>query len=509
MPIRNLTERPRMPRLGKIHTGIKVKNDKGNEYPKAVDHFVCPDEVLAALKDKVPFCDGKCGAAPGPTQLPIMFMTNDEEKAASQWYYSYKATVNRVCKGDGYHADALLDAAALKARGGDITAPLPVDVWAKHDSKEVVRFEIDCLGEGFDGAPPCPAYAAAKCKRIMMLQFAIPDAPGLGVYQLDTGSINSILNVNGFLEYLRSFTDGRIIGIPLVLKLVSQEVTAEGKKKHVHVLQLTSDFNIGQIAAAMQKPVINALLPEPDAGDADEFEGFDGQPEDVPPAPPPPAAPAASRPASGPRTAAARAQQAEPETAPAPKTAAPKQRILAVMNWAVREARELEGYDSGRWHKHVAQIKKQYPNAAGEASGLHVDGLQPEELLMVAADLETWRAAIVGEYSRSNGPIEATATVIEDAPASEPERGASGQPTVRQQIQTFLRSAKVAWDEEKYQRAVDAINEIAPGTATAGGLRIGGPGMNDEQQLQVWEVLVAMGREDVDTGKTQAALPMT
>lgn len=47
MPIKGLTEMRRMPRIGKLHLGIKVtKNKKGEEcppYPKAVDYFVYPE----------------------------------------------------------------------------------------------------------------------------------------------------------------------------------------------------------------------------------------------------------------------------------------------------------------------------------------------------------------------------------------------------------------------------------------------------------------------------------
>ena len=41
MPIKGLTERVRVPRLGKIRIGEKT--DKG--YPRSLDHFECPDEV--------------------------------------------------------------------------------------------------------------------------------------------------------------------------------------------------------------------------------------------------------------------------------------------------------------------------------------------------------------------------------------------------------------------------------------------------------------------------------
>ena len=40
-PIAGLTDKPRMPRQGKIRLGIKKMSASGKEYPSAVDYFVC------------------------------------------------------------------------------------------------------------------------------------------------------------------------------------------------------------------------------------------------------------------------------------------------------------------------------------------------------------------------------------------------------------------------------------------------------------------------------------
>ena len=53
----------------------------------------------------------------------------------------------------------------------------------------------------------------------MNLQFLLPDCHGFGVYQLNTTSFYSIVNVNSSLELIRR-TCGRLAVIPLLLKLV-------------------------------------------------------------------------------------------------------------------------------------------------------------------------------------------------------------------------------------------------------------------------------------------------
>src|SRR4030042_4575992 len=102
-----------------------------------------------------------------------------------------------VCKGDGETAMRMIDVA---------TGELPV-----HDKAGTVRLnEIKCL------AHDCPEYQAKKCHEVMNLRFVLPEVPGLGVWQIDNGSKNSILNINSCAKVIkRAF--GRVSMIPLKL----------------------------------------------------------------------------------------------------------------------------------------------------------------------------------------------------------------------------------------------------------------------------------------------------
>ena len=75
MPIKGLTEARRLPRLGKIHLGVKktkVVNGREVEYPSAVDHFVFPednplyDDLVKVFGEK-------------PRELRILIPVEDEE----------------------------------------------------------------------------------------------------------------------------------------------------------------------------------------------------------------------------------------------------------------------------------------------------------------------------------------------------------------------------------------------------------------------------------------------
>ncbi len=232
MPIKGLTENKRMPRLGKIHLGIKKKNQAGVEYPSAVDYFVCPDEVLAIIgEDK-------------PKELKVMIPIEDTENWASQFYRCYSRTRGLICKGDGETATRTID-----TKTGDL---------ANRDTTTSERKVIPCQGRD------CPDYGR-QCKEVMNLQFLLPDVPGLGVWQIDTSSINSIRNINSAAELIRGVL-GRVSMIPLLLTIEPQQVTSpvDGKLKTVHVLNLRVKEKLIDMMKMAQLPPSQVLLPAPD-----------------------------------------------------------------------------------------------------------------------------------------------------------------------------------------------------------------------------------------------------
>jgi hypothetical protein len=220
MPIKGLEDRKRLPRLGKIHVGIKVKGrGGGSERPMATDYFVCPAEVVKVYGEK-------------PRELHIMFPLEDESIWASQFYKLYSQSRGLMCKGDGEVAMRLVD--------------IKTGALASRESMETEMREVDCSGR------ECPYYGE-KCREVMMLQFALPDVPGLGVYQLDTSSVNSMININSAIEMIRGVL-GRISWIPLTLVLEAQEVSPEGKKKTVQVLNLKTDVKLLDLAKRRALP---------------------------------------------------------------------------------------------------------------------------------------------------------------------------------------------------------------------------------------------------------------
>ena len=246
-PIKGVTDRPRrLPRIGKIHLGVKIvpEGHPEKEHPKATDYFVfdpaCPQyKELVAVFGKE------------PKELRILIPTEDEEKFAGQFYRLYSRTRGLVCKGDGETATRMVD----KATGQ----------LANRDSKEVDMIEYQCKGRD------CPDYGPRACGEVMNLQFLLPEVSGFGVWQIDTGSINSIFNINNSLDLVRQVY-GRVAMVPLVLALEPKEVTNpdDGKKKTVRVLNIRSlDKMIEAYRKAQLPPLqlVAGMVELPAAGD--------------------------------------------------------------------------------------------------------------------------------------------------------------------------------------------------------------------------------------------------
>lgn len=244
MPIKGLSEKRMIPRLGKIRLGIKKTNANGKEYPVATDYFVLP-------KDHPNYPDLVNAYGEFPKSLNILIPTEDEEKWCSQYYRCYSRSRGLVCKGDGETATRMV------AKGTDQLA------WK--DAKEVEMKDIACTGR------ECEIYMKKNCNEIMNMQFMLPEIPGLGVWQIDTTSINSIRNINSAAELIQLIYH-KIAMIPLTLTLEPREVNNpdDGKKKTVHVLNLRVNMKLSELAIAARQQSEQFMLPIGDTEPPDD-----------------------------------------------------------------------------------------------------------------------------------------------------------------------------------------------------------------------------------------------
>jgi hypothetical protein len=303
-----LPETDMLPRVGKIRLGIKAQSRPRQDgttvlYPQAVDYFVV-DEDESGITSAVAAA-GFHEVYPGqPRSLRVML--------------------------PGQTADDVLEGAwRLYGRGGDGGGRL----LRKCDGTTCDRrtatggWEVDvpcvCQAEGI------PEQVTKKGKLVVnsehcalrwTLNVLLPDVPGVGVWQIDTGSQITVGNLAASLRMLEQLNRGRgLWGTEAELRLVPQTVSPEGQAKTVYVLDLAIlsmtprqalEGTHVPLAPMLDVPDVRVALPPSSLDDArDEYI----QPDDVvdaqaaaiaeaalQPPPPPPEVPQAPPPASPP-----------------------------------------------------------------------------------------------------------------------------------------------------------------------------------------------------------------
>jgi len=200
--IKGVSERRRLPRLGKIRLGIKkISKKSGKEYPAEVDYFVVPPEVEKFY-----------GAQ--PKELDVMAPVNDLDVIFPQRYVWYGQSRGPKCIGNGETA---------------------------------IRVN-EKTGEFEDRECPCELLEQKKCQRRAHLLLILPKISLGGVYQIDIGSYHSIVDINSGLEYVEGLI-GRFAMIPLKLRRVPKDTYGSGSKQVHYTLNIHADVNIDMLNA--------------------------------------------------------------------------------------------------------------------------------------------------------------------------------------------------------------------------------------------------------------------
>lgn len=244
--IEGVSDAIRLPRIGKIHLGIKQKNAKGIEYPVQTDYFVVsasdttPENAANLFKETY---------GDEPRELNIMFPLNNREEFFPQAYKRYSGA-GLMCKGNGQVAIETID--------GKLT-------------------ERECDPEY------CEHFVKGNCKLRGHLQVMLPDVPGMGVWQIDTGSFNSVRNINSAIAFVQAITGGRIAMIPLKLIIRPHKGrNSEGAPTNNYVLDIASDkIKMNDVLKASLMSPASLLLPTVDF-DAEDAEIFKGEALPVP-----------------------------------------------------------------------------------------------------------------------------------------------------------------------------------------------------------------------------------
>lgn len=195
--IKGVSDRRRLPRLGKIRLGVKAVSKKtGKEFPKEVDYFVCPEEVRKVYGDQ-------------PKELDVMVPVNDVDVIFPQAYVWYGSSRGAKCRGNG---------------------------------EQAIRVN-EQTGEMENRECPCELLEQKKCQRRAHLLVLLPKVSLGGIYQIDLGSYHSIVDINSGLDYVEALV-GRFAMIPLILRRTPRETHGSGQKETHYTLQLLANVDV-------------------------------------------------------------------------------------------------------------------------------------------------------------------------------------------------------------------------------------------------------------------------
>jgi hypothetical protein len=160
-----------------------------------------------------------------PTELEIMFPSDNEDIIFPQAYECYGRNSGLKCIGDGETAMRF------------------------DENREYT--EVECKGP-----KECKFGQQNSCSIKGHLKFFIPKV-GPGLYQIDIGSINSIIDINSGLDWARMITGGNFAMKPFILRRVPKASHKNGKKQTHYTLQLELQANAISSAKYLQQPEDN------------------------------------------------------------------------------------------------------------------------------------------------------------------------------------------------------------------------------------------------------------
>lgn len=304
-----ISDHRRVPRLDKVRLGVTlVKNPgKSNEvkYPGELPYFLLPRDLARDFGGQFTFIDldkdvdwGHKEIAQAAInqaedagcknkaiidvmlkridemtdELPIMFPVNTPEDFFPQEYKMYGSSRGLKCRGNGEQGFK------MEEKGIIVEVGCPCDN---------LRKEVE-IGDG-------KTKMVGECTPHATLNFLVPcfadgkaRPRGLsGVYQIDTGAWNSIVDLNSSIDHIMRMTGGQVAMLPLTLRRRPAITYGAGSKQTHFTLQLIVEFDVERIEHILknQGRVLThsqAALPAPtDRKTRPDVEDFTDEEDDV------------------------------------------------------------------------------------------------------------------------------------------------------------------------------------------------------------------------------------
>jgi hypothetical protein len=196
--INGLSNRRRYPIIGKIRLGIRALGKSGS-YPVETPYFVVPKEIQELYGEK-------------PTELDVMFPSNNPDLIFPQSLRWYGNSHGLKCIGNRKQAQRL--------------------------DERTFRFEPrEC---------PCELLEKGECSERAQLLVMLPRISMAGLYQIDIGSSNSMIDINSYFDWMNTHI-GRFAMIQLKLRRVPRQMVHKGQPRTHYPLALRFDGSAADV----------------------------------------------------------------------------------------------------------------------------------------------------------------------------------------------------------------------------------------------------------------------
>ena len=198
------------PKLGTIRKGAKKT---ANAPGKDLTHFRLDDATDVAEVYQALYCTTE------PQEMGIFLPFDDLDRVFRAYHELYSAGT-LLCQGDGKQVRYMRN-----PQTGQLLA---------RDGYARVDFQVGQVKFTIGEAIPCPGMAhglyphCAKCKPHGYLMAIIPEVKRFGYYEFKTTSYYDILNLTGNLRAIMALNNGRLTGVPLVVRRTPQQIPTPG-----------------------------------------------------------------------------------------------------------------------------------------------------------------------------------------------------------------------------------------------------------------------------------------
>lgn len=226
-----------LPEIGRLHIGMKVKNQYGKEYPTSVDYFIptgkYADMFTRSLGEK-------------PNTISIIFPDDNPESVCNERYEYRNDKGELVARGDGTTFE-IWDGKKYAPYSIERIPDLMQQVTAKNPKKT--------LNEDYDGWDV-----------VLTMRFIVPAVRGVvGIWQFSTkGRASSVKNIRNSFDGVQAMR-GTVRNTVFDLSVAFAKSNKPGQNSRYPVVSMVANDNrIAEIKAALAPTQnVSMLLPEP------------------------------------------------------------------------------------------------------------------------------------------------------------------------------------------------------------------------------------------------------